>query len=134
METGASSGNRRSFFRVRLANHPATLRVLQVADRRADLPPFRGWMEDLSAGGCAVACDLDLPIRLGVVMEIEFQLFDEVFRLRAEPLRKIDDRRHFSYGLSFLDLKEGTRARLVRVLHRLEIEERRRRQAMQPTP
>ncbi|MFO7172908.1 MAG: PilZ domain-containing protein [Bacillota bacterium] len=125
----ATTVNRRHFFRVRLENHPVTLRVLSVAGRPADLPTVQGWLEDVSGGGCAVACDLDLPIRLGLVLEVEFQLGGESFKLAAEPVRKVDERHRYLYGLAFVDLTEGVRSRLIRELHRIEAEQRKRREA-----
>lgn len=125
MGVPAKPANRRDHFRLRMQMHPGMLHVLAVANKEVRVGSARVGLVDLSGGGCQIRADIDLPIRLRVLVEVEFQVLGEHFRLEGELLRKLDDRRGYYYGVTFVRMAERHRTRLIRVLNGLEMERRR---------
>lgn len=113
--------NRRENVRLKLSNVPCSLTAVEVAGRPLQLGPVPGELRNLSAGGCSLQADLDLPIRLPLRCRVEFALHGETFSLDAHPVRKLDDRRVFTYGLRFIGLSPNEEARLFRTVVAMEV-------------
>lgn len=119
------ASNQRDFFRVALAEHPATMQVLEVGQRpvTTDAKPVR--IIDASGSGLCILAQDDLQIRRGVVALFEFELMGYLFSFRGTFVRKLDDLRRFEYGVRFIDVDESLQGKLISILGRLQVQRQR---------
>jgi hypothetical protein len=81
-----------------------------------------GKIEDLSVGGLKLLCEIDLPIKQRVEIEVQFDILDESFQLKGEFIRKESrfQEKWIEYGICFLDLTHADEKRLGYVVNRLD--------------
>jgi c-di-GMP-binding flagellar brake protein YcgR len=116
------SVNRREYFRLGFADLTGSMQVIQVGPRfvTTESRPIR--IENVGGGGLYIQSDEDLLIRREIIGIFQFSLGGQSFQFRGMLTRKVDDRKSYHYGVTFVDVDERARANLVAVLNRLQIE------------
>jgi c-di-GMP-binding flagellar brake protein YcgR len=119
----ASPENRREYFRIDLDAVMATMTILEVGQRPITTHPRTVQILNASGGGLYILADEDLPVRRGVIAQVEFGLGAHNFSFRGVLLRKLDDRVTYKYGMEFIDIDEYQRGLLVSQLGRIQVEQ-----------
>ncbi len=126
MQTKVKELERRRGFRVTLTDTDCYFTLADSNDK--NLEPLRnkkgkGWVRDISWIGIKMACQYDLPIRKGIILQIEFTIKNEEFTVLGKIVRKEDLMNEFNYGIEFTDMKVSEQQKLYQVLQYLVIEQ-----------
>lgn len=117
--------NRREYFRIPVAQQPATMSIIEIGQRPITTEPRSVLILNAGGGGLYIQADEDLPIRRGVVAQFEFNLNGQAFSFRGLLTRKLDDRHTYQYGVCFIDVDEYQRGLLLSILGRMQVDMRR---------
>lgn len=119
----------RKFFRVDVPDIECNFEFAYIGGQSFNLLKNKkgvGKIKDISAGGIKMICDYDIPLRTEVIINIEFELKNEPFSLKAQILRKEEHYNlpYFVYGMQFVDMNLKDEERLLFILNQIEIEQR----------
>ncbi|CCQ98342.1 conserved hypothetical protein [[Clostridium] ultunense Esp] len=126
LQTKVKEMEKRRGFRVKLTDTECSFTLIDSNDK--NLEPLKnkkgkGWVRDISWTGIKMACQYDLPIRKGIILQIEFAIKDEEFTVLGKIVRKEDLINEFHYGIEFIDMKVSEQQKLYQVLQYLVIEQ-----------
>ncbi|MBU8907848.1 PilZ domain-containing protein [Desertibacillus haloalkaliphilus] len=124
----APSNNQRKHFRLKLDLDDVILTFKQMnqgAFKRLENKKAKVKILDLSAGGAKIYCDLDVPIKESMLVNLDFHLRGVHFTLNGRIIRKetLTDYKTnvFNYGIEFI-ITHNDRARLNNLLNHIAVE------------
>lgn len=121
---------RRSHFRVLVQDVKCMVKLVELENKKLKQlanKVFLGQIDNLSASGLKLMCDFDFPIQEKIIVELTFEIKDEIFTVKGEVIRKEEyrDKKYtHGYGIKFIQLREQDQTNLSKQLNRILIEKR----------
>jgi len=122
-----NSRQKRKAFRLQLFEHRCVFELIEFGDQSLERLKNRkgeGILKDVSRSGLQFICQVDLPVRKEIYLNIWFSLKKEDFNLKGKIVRKEEHMQYIAYGIQFVDLSPRDEQRLVRVINQIELEKR----------
>lgn len=121
--------NRRQNFRVSLEGVECLIELLNFEDKRLKRlthKKVKGSIDNISIGGTKFTCDIDLPVKTSISINISFILEDQEFSLNGEIIRKEEyiKTNSFGYGAQFNQLSGDDEKTLSITLNKLIMEKK----------
>lgn len=121
------SRQRRKAFRLQLFEEKCVFELIEFGDRTLEKLKHRkgeGVLKDVSRSGLQLICQVDLPVRKEIFINIWFTLKDEDFKFKGKIIRKEEHLQYIAYGVHFIDVNPLEEQRLVRVINQIELDKR----------
>lgn len=120
---------KRRAFRVTLLDGKCIFEFIDFGDKL--LEPLRhrkgeGKIKDISRTGMKMSCEIDLPVRKQIFLQLRFVIDDEEFSFKGRIVRKEELLNEIIYGIDFIEADPKEEQRLYQVIQRMEIERRKK--------
>jgi hypothetical protein len=122
--------NHRKSFRLQVGSQSCTLQLIEFGDEKLEKlknKKVTGYIQDISATGLKFVTEYNLPIRKKISVNLNFEMKDQLFTLKADIVRKEEqmDHNNVVYGIKFNN-DEINESKLVSLLNQIQLEQRRK--------